>query len=133
MKSMMGKHRILETNVLLERFYTYREVFTEYFKTMKVIERGEALRYETYSRLADNYMSNVDRFVKLCNSYVMKYDLEDSAFADSLNNYFIDLIEAVKCLDFEQDMIDHSSLELAKQKIRNREIEFMDTINLLNK
>jgi len=133
MERQINKYHILETNILLERFLTYREVFTEYFKTMKIIERGEALRYETYSRLTDNYLYNINRFVKFCDSYITKYDLENSSIADSMNKYFMDLIDAINCLDIERDLIDHSSLEQSKSKIHTREVEFMNTINFLGK
>ena len=133
MKLETNKYRILETNVLLERFLTYREVFTEYFKTMKIIERGEALRYETYARLTDNYISNIHRFIRLCNSYITKYQLEDSLIAQSLDNYFIDLIDAINCLDTEHNLLDRLSLEASKAKIQSHEVEFMNTINFLVK
>lgn len=133
MKLTTNRYEILETNVLLERFLTYREVFTEYFKTMKVIERGEALRYETYARLTDNYLINIHQFIKVCNSYITKYNLEESAIADKLNNYFVDLIGAINCLDIEQNLIDHLSLEQSKSQIKTREEEFISTINFLAK
>lgn len=128
MTALSSKYRVLETNVLLERFLTYREVFTEYFKTMKIIERGEALRYETYSRLTDNYLSNIHRFVKLCNSYITKYNLEDSVMASSLNAYFMDLIDAINCLNCDTDEIDHLSLARSKKIIEQREQDFMKTV-----
>jgi len=133
MKAMTNRYRVLETNVLLERFLTYREVFTEYFKTIKVIERGEALRYETYSRLTDNYIFNINRFVRFCDSYITKYEIENSSMAESLNYYFMDLIDAINCLDTDRDVIDHPRLELSKSKIKTREVEFMSTINFLAK
>ncbi len=133
MDALTSKYRVFETNVLLERFLTYREVFTEYFKTMKVIERGEALRYETYSRLADNYMSNVHRFIELCNSYITKYNLEETVIVDSLDNYLVELISALNCLNYDQDLIDHLRLEESKQKIQSSEVQFMDTIKYLTK
>lgn len=133
MTNTTSKYRILETNVLLERFATYSEVFTEYFKTMKVIERGEALRYETYSRLTDNYISNIHRFIKLCNSYVIKYHLEDSVMADKLNNYFIDLIDALNCLDVDNEVVDHLSWSQSQIKIKQAQDEFMGTINFFIK
>ena len=133
MQAMTSKYRVLETNVLLERFLTYREVFTEYFKTVKVIERGEALRYETYSRLTDNYISNIHRFMKLCDSYITKYNLRGSLVEGSLDKYFVNLIEALNCLDCEQDVVDHSSLEQSKDKIAISEKEFVKTISFLAK
>ncbi|KRO00482.1 hypothetical protein [Companilactobacillus kimchiensis] len=133
MKPEKNKYLVLETNVLLESFLTYREVFTEYFKTMKVIERGEALRYETYSRLTDNYMSNIHRFIKVCDSYITKYHFEETVMAESLNKYFVVLIDAINCLDIDSDSIDHLSLEQSKAKIKSSEVEFMNTINFLVK
>jgi len=118
MTAMTSRYRILETNVLLERFVTYNEVFMEHFKTMKIIERGEALRYETYSRLADNYLSNIDRFMKLCNSYIEKYNLQNSPMAEKLNNYFINLIDALNCLDTENNALYQASMEQARSKIK---------------
>lgn len=131
MTAKTNKYRILETGVLLERFVTYNEVFTEYFKTIKIIERGEALRYETYARLTDNYISNIKRFIKLCNSYITKYNLENSMVAERMNNYFIDLINAIGCLDVKHNSIDYSRLENAKSRIRARQDEFVDSINIL--
>lgn len=126
-----NNNRLLETNVLLDRFLTYREVFTEHFKTMKVIERGEALRYETYSRLADNYISNVHRFVKLCEDYITKYNLENSQLTEKLNDYLVEVIDAISCLDTEHNLINHAKLEQDKQRIHQKEIEFMNAIGLL--
>ena len=126
-----NNNRLLETNVLLDRFLTYREVFTEHFKTMKVIERGEALRYETYSRLADNYISNVHRFVKLCEDYITKYNLENSQLTEKLNDYLVEVIDAISCLDTEHNLINHAKLGQAKQRIHQKEIEFMNAIGLL--
>lgn len=133
MTAIASKYRVLETNVLLERFLTYREVFTEYFKTMKVIERGEALRYETYTRLTDNYISNIHRFMKLCDSYITKYDLRGTLIEGSLDEYFVNLIDALKCLDYDQDMVNHLSLEHSKVKIADSEKEFLKTISFLAK
>ena len=131
MGAINNKYRLLETNVLLDRFLTYREVFSEHFKTMKVIERGEALRYETYSRLADNYISNVHRFIKLCEDYIEKYHLENSQLTDRLNDYLMEVIDAISCLDTDHNVIDHSKLEKSKQKIHQKELEFMNAIGLL--
>jgi len=133
MDALTSKYRVFETNVLLERFLTYREVFTEYFKTMKVIERGEALRYETYSRLADNYLENVHRFIEVCNSYITKYHLEETIVVDSLDNYFIDLINGINCLNLDEDVVDHLVLEESKRKIQSREVQFVDSIRYLTK
>ena len=131
MGAINNNYRLLETNVLLDRFLTYREVFTEHFKTMKVIERGEALRYETYSRLADNYISNVHRFIDLCESYITKYHLENSQLTEKLNDYLVEVIDAISCLDTDRNLIDHIKLDQAKRKIRQREMEFMNAIGLL--
>ncbi|GAB5056903.1 hypothetical protein COSHB9_12910 [Companilactobacillus alimentarius] len=133
MGKINGKNHLLETNFLLERFLIYREVFSEHFKTMKVIERGEALRYETYSRLADNYIVNVHQFVRMCNKYLEKYNLENSSLADSLNQYLMEVISAINCLDFDKNLIDHRQLEKAKEKIRSTELQFMSTIGNLAK
>ncbi|MFC6177052.1 hypothetical protein ACFQAV_09375 [Companilactobacillus huachuanensis] len=133
MTAMTSRYRILETNVLLEKFVTYNEVFMEYFKTMKVIERGEALRYETYSRLADNYISNIDRFMKLCISYIDKYNLQNSPMAEKLNNYFINLIDALNCLDTENNALNQVVLEEARSKIRTSQEEFVNSINIFIK
>ncbi|MBL3530031.1 hypothetical protein [Companilactobacillus zhachilii] len=133
MTAQSNKYRILETNVLLERFVTYNEVFTEYFKTMKIIERGEALRYETYSRLADNYISNIHRFMKLCISYLDKYHLQNSVMAEKLNNYFVDLIDALNCMDTDNNLINHLSLEEARSKIKASQGEFLNSINFFIK
>ncbi|MFH5811546.1 hypothetical protein [Companilactobacillus sp. FL22-1] len=133
MATKTSKYRILETNVLLERFVTYNEVFTEYFKTMKVIERGEALRYETYSRLADNYISNIHRFMKLCMSYVEKYHLQNSRIAEKMNNYFVELIAALQCLDLENNSLNHLSWEQARSKIDRSRDEFVNSINFFVK
>ncbi|MQS76084.1 hypothetical protein [Companilactobacillus halodurans] len=133
MELTTSKYRILETNVLLERFVTYNEVFAEYFKTMKVIERGEALRYETYARLQENYLSNIHKFIKLCNSYITKYQLENSLIAEKLNQYFLDLIDGISCLDTDQNQINHPKLEEAKQKIKQRQVDFIHTIGFLTK
>ncbi|HCD08639.1 MAG TPA: hypothetical protein DEQ50_10355 [Lactobacillus sp.] len=128
-----SKYRILETNVLLERFVTYNEVFTEYLKTIKLIERGEALRYETYSRWIDNYLTNIKSFIKLCNSYLSKYNLENSTIAEKLNNYFMDLIDMVNYMDVDHNLVDHSSIEKAQSKIRARQEEFLQALNILVK
>ncbi|CAJ1195413.1 hypothetical protein [Companilactobacillus nantensis] len=128
-----SRYRILETNVLLERFVTYNEVFTEYFKTMKIIERGEALRYETYSRLADNYISNIHRFMKLCISYLEKYNLQNSVLAEKLNNYFVDLIDALNCMDTNKNLINHLGLEEARSKIKASQAEFLNSLNIFIK
>jgi len=133
MTAMTSRYRILETNVLLERFVTYNEVFMEHFKTMKIIERGEALRYETYSRLADNYLSNIDRFMKLCNSYIEKYNLQNSSMAEKLNNYFINLIDALNCLDTENNALNQTSMEQARSKIKASQEEFVNSINVFIK
>ncbi|WP_338214297.1 hypothetical protein [Companilactobacillus muriivasis] len=133
MTAMTSRYRILETNVLLERFVTYNEVFMEHFKTMKIIERGEALRYETYSRLADNYLSNIDRFMKLCNSYIEKYSLQNSPMAEKLNNYFINLIDALNCLDTENNALNQASMEQARSKIKASQAEFVNSINIFIK
>lgn len=133
MTTMISKYRILETNVLLERFITYNEVFTEYFKTIKVIERGEALRYETYSRLTDNYISNIKRFIQLCNSYLSKYNLENSTIAEKLNNYFIELINAINCLDGEKNTVDHLELAESRSRIKTSQEEFVNSINFFIK
>ncbi|ALB28961.1 hypothetical protein [Companilactobacillus heilongjiangensis] len=133
MTAMTSRYRILETNVLLERFVTYNEVFMEHFKTMKIIERGEALRYETYSRLADNYLSNIDRFMKLCNSYIEKYNLQNSPMAEKLNNYFINLIDALNCLDTENNALNQTSMEQARSKIKASQEEFVNSINVFIK
>ncbi|WP_338231782.1 hypothetical protein [Companilactobacillus muriivasis] len=133
MTAMTSRYRILETNVLLERFVTYNEVFMEHFKTMKIIERGEALRYETYSRLADNYLSNIDRFMKLCNSYIEKYNLQNSPMAEKLNNYFINLIDALNCLDTENNALNQASMEQARSKIKASQAEFVNSINIFIK
>ncbi|TGD23069.1 hypothetical protein EGT49_06960 [Companilactobacillus suantsaicola] len=125
------RYNLIETNILLDRFLTYREVFTEYFKTIKVIERGEALRYETYSRLVENYMINVHQFIKLCNSYVVKYHLEKSFLAEALNNYFVSIISALDCLDIDNNLVDHRRLEAAKKKIHASEEKFMKSIGRL--
>jgi len=133
MTAMTSRYRILETNVLLERFVTYNEVFMEHFKTMKIIERGEALRYETYSRLADNYISNIDRFMKLCISYIEKYNLQNSSMAEKLNNYFINLIDALNCLDTENNALNQTSMEQARSKIKASQEEFVNSINVFIK
>ncbi|WDT66644.1 hypothetical protein NV391_05415 [Companilactobacillus crustorum] len=133
MTTKTSKYRILETNVLLERFVTYNEVFTEYLKTIKLIERGEALRYETYSRWIDNYLTNIKSFIKLCNSYLSKYNLENSTIAEKLNNYFMDLIDIVNYMDVDHNLVDHSSIEKAQSKIRARQEEFLQALNILVK
>ncbi|CAJ1175908.1 hypothetical protein LCR01_06070 [Companilactobacillus crustorum] len=133
MTTKTSKYRILETNVLLERFVTYNEVFTEYLKTIKLIERGEALRYETYSRWIDNYLTNIKSFIKLCNSYLSKYNLENSTIAEKLNNYFMDLIDMVNYMDVDHNLVDHSSIEKAQSKIRARQEEFLQALNILVK
>ena len=133
MTNTTSKYRLLETNVLLERFVTYSEVFTEYFKTMKIIERGEALRYETYARLTNNYLSNIHNLIKLTNSYITKYHLENSLVADKLNDYFMELIEAINCLDLDTEMIDHISWSQAQSNIKTRQAEFMNSINFFIK
>ena len=133
MTAKSSRYRILETNVLLERFVTYNEVFREYFKTIKIIERGEALRYETYSRLQDNYISNIHRFMKLCISYIDKYNLENSLIAEKLNNYFVELVDALKCLDTENNAVNHLSLEKAQSKIKSSQEDFVNSINLFVK
>ncbi|WP_119326227.1 hypothetical protein [Companilactobacillus musae] len=133
MTAMPNKYRILETNVLLERFVTYNEVFSEYLKTIKLIERGEALRYETYSRWVDNYLSNIKSFIKLCNSYLAKYNLEGSVIAEKLNNYFIGLIEMVSCMDLERNSVDHLKLERAQSDLRTRQEEFIQSLNFFTK
>jgi len=133
MTAMTSRYRILETNVLLERFVTYNEVFMEHFKTMKIIERGEALRYETYSRLADNYISNIDRFMKLCISYIEKYNLQNSPMAEKLNNYFVNLIDALNCLDTENNALNQASMEQARSKIKASQAEFVNSINIFIK
>jgi len=133
MTAMTSRYRILETNVLLERFVTYNEVFSEYLKTIKIIERGEALRYETYGRLIDNYIRNVKQFIQLCNSYLAKYKLENSLVAEKLNNYFLDLIGAISCMDPESETVDHGSLALAQSRIKKRQTEFVDSINFFIK
>ncbi|WP_125763211.1 hypothetical protein [Companilactobacillus hulinensis] len=119
---------VLETNVFVERFLTYRDVFVEYFKTMNLIERGEALTYETYSRLADNYVYNIKRFIKLGNSYVSKYHLENTKFYDSLNNYFVALIDALNYLDYEQNVVNKPQVAQARAVIRDREANFMNEV-----
>ncbi|APX72766.1 hypothetical protein M5C72_06585 [Companilactobacillus allii] len=119
---------ILETNVFVERFLTYRDVFVEYFKTMNLIERGEALTYETYSRLADNYVINIKRFIKLGNSYISKYHLEETEFYDSLNNYFVALIDALNYLDYENNMVNKPQVAKARAVIRDSEIDFMNEV-----
>ena len=133
MTAKTSRYRILETNVLLERFATYNEVFSEYFKTIKVIERGEALRYETYSRLTDNYISNIKRFIQLCNSYLTKYHLENTTIAEKLNNYFVELINAINCLDSEQNIVDHLELAESRERIKMTQDEFVNTINVFVK
>lgn len=133
MTAKTSRYRILETNVLLERFVTYNEVFSEYFKTIKVIERGEALRYETYSRLTDNYISNIKRFIQLCNSYLTKYHLENTTIAEKLSNYFVELINAINCLDSEQNIVDHLELAESRERIRMTQDEFVNTINIFVK
>lgn len=120
---------VLETNVFVERFLTYRDVFVEYFKTMNLIERGEALTYENYSRLADNYVYNIKNFIKLGNSYISKYNLEDSKVYDSLNNYFVALIDALNYLDYENNVVNKLQVAKARSVIRDREMDFMNEVH----
>lgn len=119
---------VIETNVFVERFLTYREVFVEYFKTMNLIDRGETLTYETYSRLADNYIYNVKRFIKLGNSYVGKYHLEKTKLRSDLDNYFIELITALKCLNYDENSFDKQTSVKALKDIKESEYRFMETI-----
>ncbi|KRK80451.1 hypothetical protein FD03_GL001874 [Companilactobacillus nodensis DSM 19682 = JCM 14932 = NBRC 107160] len=108
---------------------TYRDVFVEYFKTMNLIERGEALTYENYSRLADNYVYNIKNFIKLGNSYISKYNLEDSKMYDSLNNYFVALIDALNYLDYENNVVNKLQVARARSVIRDREMDFMNEVH----
>jgi len=128
MGKAMGKNQLLETNVFVERFLTYREVYVEYFKTMSLIERGEALTHENYSRLTHNYVTNVKRFSLLCNSYITKYKLEDSKIDKTLNSYFIELISGLECMDEKQNILNRDLSTKAQQKIKNCELNFMETI-----
>ncbi|MFD1471227.1 hypothetical protein [Companilactobacillus mishanensis] len=127
---MTNKTAILERNVFLERFVTYREVFSEYYKTMSLIDRGEALTYETYSRLTDNFLLNVKNFVKLCESFIEKHNLQNSRIERSLNNYFINLIESLKCMDLDKNTFDKGYLKTAKCKVIKSENSFVKSIGI---
>lgn len=129
MGKTMAKVQLLETNVFVERFLTYREVFVEYFKTMNLIERGEALTHENYSRLTHNYVRNVKRFSMLCESYITKYHLEGSKIDQTLNNYFIELINGLECMDEKKNVLNKELSSKAQQKIKSCESSFMETIS----
>ncbi|KRK64699.1 hypothetical protein FC72_GL001939 [Companilactobacillus tucceti DSM 20183] len=128
MGKTIARGQLLETNVFVERFLTYREVFVEYFKTMNLIERGEALTHENYSRLTYNYVINVKRFSQLCNSYITKYHLESSKLDQTLNSYFIELINGLDCMDQKHNVLNRELSIEAQQKIKNCESKFMETI-----
>ncbi|MFC6322437.1 hypothetical protein [Companilactobacillus baiquanensis] len=128
MGKTMERSQVLETNVFVERFLTYREVFVEYFKTMSLIERGEALTHENYSRLTHNYVINVKRFSQLCNSYITKYHLEGSKVDQTLNNYFIELINGLECMDEKHNVLNKELSNKAQDKIKKCEFNFMETI-----
>lgn len=123
-----GRTAILERNVFLERFLTYRVVFREYFKTMDLIARGEALKHETYTRLADNFLINVKNYSQLCLSFIHKHQLRDTIVEEHLDNYFIELIEGLKCMDLNNNELNRSQMQLAQQRIDNSEKEFVNTI-----
>lgn len=130
MKITTGKTAINESNILLERFLTYRIVFKEYFKTMDLIERGEALKYETYTRLADNFLVNVKNYSRLCVSYIEKYRLQNSPLEKKLNVYFASLISGLKCLDLEHNTLNRQKMHAAQKKIMESEKDFISTMGL---
>ncbi|MCH4008200.1 hypothetical protein [Companilactobacillus sp.] len=122
------KTAILRHNIFLEKFLTYRVVFQEYFKTMDLIERGEVLKYETYSRLANNFLLNVKIYSHICKSFIEKQNLQGSAMEVKLNGYLADLVQGVDCLDTDQNLLDRSKMKLASARIQQSEREFINTI-----
>ncbi|WP_300559294.1 hypothetical protein [Companilactobacillus sp.] len=122
------KTAISRHNIFLEKFLTYRVVFQEYFKTMDLIERGEVLKYETYSRLANNFLLNVKIYSHICKSFIEKQNLQGSAMEVKLNGYLADLVQGVDCLDTDQNLLDRSKMKLASARIQQSEREFINTI-----
>lgn len=122
------KTAILRHNIFLEKFLTYRVVFQEYFKTMDLIERVEVLKYETYSRLANNFLLNVKIYSHICTSFIEKQNLQGSAMEAKLNGYLANLVKGMDCLDTDQNLLDRSKMNLASARIQQSEREFINTI-----
>jgi len=59
--------------------------------------------------------------------------LENSVIAEKLNNYFVELVDALKCLDTENNAVNHLSLERAQSKIKSSQEDFVNSINLFVK
>lgn len=118
-----GKTAILERSIFLERFLTYRVVFEEYFKTMSLIDRGEVLKYETYERLTDNFLINLKKYIKLGTSYIDKYQLQNTTMEHSLNQYYVDLINSLNCMNLTNNVLDHYEMKAAKERISQSEIQ----------
>ncbi|AKP66627.1 hypothetical protein [Companilactobacillus ginsenosidimutans] len=125
-----GKTAVLDTSVFFERFLTYRVVFNEYFKTMELIERGETLKHETYSRLADNFLLNVKKYNLFCQSFIKKYKLTNTKIEEKLDNYFSELISSLKCIDENTNQLNKSQMRLAQQRIQSTENEFVNSMKL---
>ncbi|WP_125768099.1 hypothetical protein [Companilactobacillus furfuricola] len=124
-----GRTAILHRNDFLERFLTYNTVFQEFFKTMDLIDRGEALKYETYDRLINNFLLNLKIYGVHCSSFLEKEQLTNTLFEEKLNLYFIELVESLKCLDTKNNQLDRSKMQLAQQKISDSGRAFVQIID----
>lgn len=122
-----GKTAILERSIFLERFLTYRVVFEEYFKTMSLIDRGEVLKYETYERLTDNFLINLKKYIRLGASYIEKYQLQNTKMEHSLNQYFVELVNSLNCMNLSNNELDRHEMKNAKVRISQSENQVVKT------
>lgn len=124
-----GRTAIIQRNAFLERFLTYQTVFQEYFKTMDLIDRGEALKYETYDRLVGNFLLNLKIYGIHCASFLEKEHLTNTLFEEKLNLYFIELVESLKCIDTHHNLLDRRQMRAAQQRISDSGRAFIQTID----
>lgn len=124
-----GRTAIFNRNDFLERFLTYNTVFQEFFKTMDLIDRGEALKYETYDRLINNFLLNLKIYGIHCSSFLEKEQLTNTLFEEKLNLYFIELVESLECLDTKNNLLDRSKMRLSQQRISESGRAFVQIID----
>ncbi|WP_129044991.1 hypothetical protein [Companilactobacillus metriopterae] len=131
MMTIKNEKQIIDANIFLERFLTYRDIFSEYFKTIKVIDSGEALTYENYQRLEDNYIWNVKKLMIFSSSFIHKYNLEGSDIANNLNEYFVVLIDGMQGINFEKNTVNYDKIEESKKLIEEKSIKFRESFSLI--
>ncbi|WP_099974834.1 hypothetical protein [Lactobacillus terrae] len=131
MMTIKNEKQIIDANIFLERFLTYRDIFSEYFKTIKVIDSGEALTYENYQRLEDNYIWNVKKLMIFSSSFIHKYNLKGSDIANNLNEYFVVLIDGMQGINFERNTVNYEQIEESKKLIEEKSIKFRESFSLI--